>query len=143
MKGLSVRNLKYMRSFAAAWPEMEFVQQVAAQIPWFHNCVLLDKLKETDDRLWYAQKTIEHGWSRAVLVAQIETKLIGRQGKAVTNFSRTLPEPQSELAQQVIKDPYCFDFLTLADDALERDLHIGLLEHNVNSSWNSVPVSRL
>ena len=85
MKGFSPRNLKYMRAFAEAWPQEEFVQQVAAQIPWFHNCVLLDKLQRKDDRIWYASAIIHHGWSRNVLVHQIETQLHKRSGAAVTN----------------------------------------------------------
>lgn len=129
MKGFSARNLKYMRAMADAWPDEAIVQQLAAQIPWFHNCVLLDKVKDPTEREWYVRGTIEHGWSRAVLVAQIETRLIDRQGGATTNFERTLPAPQSELAQQVIKDPYNFDFLSLGADAQERELHRGLLQH--------------
>ena len=129
VKGFSSRNLKYMRAFAQAWPDESFVQQVAAQIPWFHNCILLDKLKEPELRDWYARATIEHGWSRAVLDLQIETRLHERQGRALTNFTRTLPAPQSELAQQALKDPYTFDFLTLHDRAVERDLERGLLLH--------------
>ena len=100
-----------------------------AEIPWGHNQVLLFKLKATDQRLWYAVKTLEHGWSRAVLTVQIESDLYHRQGKAVTNFPKTLPAPQSDLAQQSLKDPYLFDFLTLRDDAVERDLETGLLDH--------------
>lgn len=128
-QGFSPRNLKYMRAFAEAWPDESIVQQVAAQIPWFHNCVLLDKVKEPDERLWYVRHTIQHGWSRNVLVHQIESGLYHRQGKALTNFDRTLPAPQSELAQQILKDPYNFDFLTLGSDAQERELERGLLEH--------------
>jgi predicted nuclease of restriction endonuclease-like (RecB) superfamily len=129
VSGFSPRNLKYMRSFAAAWPEESIVQQAAAQIPWFHNCVLIDKVKDPGERSWYIQKTIEHGWSRNVLVHQIESGLFRRQGKAVTNFKATMPGAQSDLAQQLLKDPYNFDFLTLGDDAQERELERGLLEH--------------
>ncbi len=128
MKGFSSRNLKYMRALAEAWPDETIVQEVLAQIPWYQNLALLEKLKSTDQRLWYARQAIEHGWSRAVLVHQIETDLHGRQGKSVTNFERTLPAPQSELAQEVLKDPYNFDFLTLAEDAKERELQRALLE---------------
>jgi predicted nuclease of restriction endonuclease-like (RecB) superfamily len=105
------------------------VPQPFGEIPWGHNAVLIEKLKELDARRWYAIKTIEHGWSRAVLTVQIETNLFGRQGKAVTNFSSTLPSPQSDLAQQTLKDPYMFDFLTLREDAVERDLESGLIDH--------------
>ena len=129
MKGFSPRNLKYMRRFAEVWPESEFVQQVAAQLPWFHNCVILDKLTGRADRVWYAKAAIQHGWSRNVLVHQIESGRLHRQGKAVANFDRTLPAPFSDLAQDITKDPYNFDFLTLGEDAHERDLEGGLLDH--------------
>ncbi|MCD0168245.1 YhcG family protein [Deinococcus sp. 23YEL01] len=129
LKGFSPRNLKYMRAFAAAWPDPEFVQQLAAQLPWFHNVALLDKLKDPAQREWYARAAIQHGWSRNVLIHQIDTRLIDRQGQATTNFDRALPAPASELAQQLLKDPYTFDFLSLHDEALERDLERGLLAH--------------
>ncbi|MCW2081856.1 putative nuclease of restriction endonuclease-like (RecB) superfamily [Bradyrhizobium diazoefficiens] len=129
MTGLSPRNLKYMRSFAEAWPNGEFVQQVVALLPWGHNVRLLDAVKTQEERTWYARQAIEHGWSRNVLVHQIESKLFARQGSALTNFSRTLPAEQSELAQQILKDPYTFDFLSLGPDMLERDLERGLVEH--------------
>ncbi|WP_165250930.1 PDDEXK nuclease domain-containing protein [Paludisphaera soli] len=129
MSGLSPRNLKYMRAFAAAWPDEPIVQQLAAQIPWFHNCVLMDKVKDPEERVWYVGKTLEHGWSRSILVLQVESGLYRRQGKAVTNFQATLPPAQSDLAQQILKDPYNFDFLTLGDDAREREIERGLLEH--------------
>lgn len=128
MKGFSSRNLKYMRSFAETYPDFEFVQQVAAQIPWFHNCVILDKVKVRVEREWYIRQTIEQGWSRNVLVHQRESGLYRRQGKADTNFSRTLPNPQSELAQQLFKDPYNFEFLSLGKEAQERDLENALIE---------------
>ena len=99
MKGFSPRNLKYMRAFAAAWPEPEFVQQVAARLPWFHSCMLLDRVKQKVAREWYARQAIEHGWSRNMLLAQIETALHARAGKALTNFEATLPPPRSDLAQ--------------------------------------------
>jgi len=121
--------LLYMRAFAAAYPDEAIVQQVAGQIPWFHNVVLIERIKDRAARLWYARKTVEHGWSRAVLVHQIEGGLYERQGKAVTNFAETLPSPQSDLAQQALKDPYIFDFLSLSDEAAERELERGLLEH--------------
>ena len=127
MQGLSTRNLKYMRAFAEAWPEEAIVQQAAAQLPWFHNCVLLDKVKDPRVRLWYIEETIRNGWSRNVLVLQIESGLFQRQGRAITNFQTTLPKPQSDLAQQILKDPYNFDFLTLTREAQERDLERELL----------------
>jgi predicted nuclease of restriction endonuclease-like (RecB) superfamily len=129
MKGFSPRNLKYMRAFAEAWPDEAFVQAVLAQITWYHNLAILEKLAAADDRIWYAKATIQHGWSRNVLVHQIEAGRRHRQGKAVANFDRTLPSPQSDLAQDITKDPYNFDFLTLGDDAHERDLERGLLDH--------------
>jgi len=127
MKGFSPRNLKYMRAFAEAWPQEEFVQEVLAQITWYHNLTLLEKLATESDRVWYARASIQHGWSRNVLVHQIETALHKRVGAAVTNFERTLPPPQSDLAQQITRDPYNFDFLMIADDAHERELEKGLL----------------
>lgn len=100
-----------------------------AGIPWGHNVVLMQKVKDQSQRLWYAAKTLEHGWSRTILTVQIESGLFARQGKAITNFSATLPKPQSDLAQQALKDPYLFDFLTLHDEAVERDLEGGLVDH--------------
>jgi predicted nuclease of restriction endonuclease-like (RecB) superfamily len=129
MKGFSARNLKYMRALAEAYPDEPFVQQLVAQIPWGHNVRLLDHVKDATEREWYLQQTVQHGWSRNVLVHQIESGLYRRQGKALTNFDRTLPSPTSDLAQSLLKDPYSFDFLSLGDDARERDLHRGLVEH--------------
>jgi predicted nuclease of restriction endonuclease-like (RecB) superfamily len=117
MRGFSARNLKYMRSLAEAYPDEQFVQQAIAQIPWGHNVRILDRVKDPAEREWYLRKTIEHGWSQNVLVHQIESGLYNRQGKAQTNFTRTLPAPQSELAQQMLKDPYNFDFLRHPQDA--------------------------
>jgi predicted nuclease of restriction endonuclease-like (RecB) superfamily len=129
MTGLSARNLKYMRAFAEAHPDRAFVQQVVARLPWGHVVRLLENVKDAARREWYARQAIEHGWSRNVLVHQIESNLYERQGKALTNFSRTLPALHSELAQQLIKDPYSFDFLALGPDLMERDLERGLLEN--------------
>jgi predicted nuclease of restriction endonuclease-like (RecB) superfamily len=128
MKGFSSRNLKYMRSFAETYPDFEFVQQVVAQIPWGHNVRILDTVKDANEREWYIRQTIEQGWSRNVLVHQIESGLYKRQGKADTNFSRTLPNPQSELAQQLFKDPYNFDLINLGKEAQERELEKALIE---------------
>ena len=105
------------------------LQQAAAKLPWFHNCLILDKIKDPAERHWYIQAAIENGWSRNMLAHHIEARLFHRQGKAITNFERTLPSPQSDLAQQLLKDPYNFDFLTLSQDAHERDLEAGLVEH--------------
>jgi len=129
MHGFSPRNLKYMRALAEAWPDESIVQGPLAQLTWYHNLTILEKLKSPEERLWYVRQAIQHGWSRNVLVIQIESGLYQRQGKALTNFQTTLPAPQSDLAQELIKDPYNFDFLTLANDAQERDLERGLLEH--------------
>lgn len=118
-----------MRAFAQAWPDGEFVQQAAAQLPWFHLCTLLDKLATREEREWYAAKAVEHGWSRNVLVMQIETRVRERQGNAVTNFPERLPSPQSDLARDSLKDPYIFDFLGLGEDAQERDLEHALTRH--------------
>lgn len=129
MKGFSPRNLKYMRSFAEAWTDVEFVQQAVAQLPWGHNLVLLDKLSTQEARIWYAQKAIENNWSRNVLVMQIETRLIERQGQAVSNFEQRLPKPDSDLARESIKDPYRFDFLGLTEEAQEREIEGALVKH--------------
>ena len=129
MKGFSPRNLKYMRAFAEAWPDAEFVQQAAAQLPWGHNLVLLDRLNTPEERRWYAAKAIEHNWSRNVLNIQIETRLLERSGTAVTNFAASLPKPQSDLALESLKDPYRFDFLGLTDEAQEREIENALVKH--------------
>lgn len=127
MKGFSRTNLKYMRMFAQAYPE--FGQQPVDQLPWGHNVVLITKVKDPVEREWYIRACIEHGWSRNVLVHQIESGLYYRQGKAITNFERTLPAPQSDLARSLIKDPYVFDFLSLGPEAQERELERALLMH--------------
>nr|WP_314567080.1 PDDEXK nuclease domain-containing protein [uncultured Pseudomonas sp.] len=129
MKGFSPRNLKYMRAFAEAWPDSEFVQQAAAQLPWGHNVVLLDKLPGPETRRWYIAQVIEHNWSRNTLVMQIENRLLERSGKAVSNFESHLPKPQSDLARESLKDPYRFDFLSLGLDAQERDIENALIKH--------------
>jgi predicted nuclease of restriction endonuclease-like (RecB) superfamily len=129
MKGFSPRNLKYMRAFAEAWPEAEFVQAGLAQLPWYHQLALLDKLSDTDARRWYAAQAIEHNWSRNVLVMQIESRLQERSGTAVTNFETRLPKPQSDLARESLKDPYRFDFLGLTGEAQERDVEQSLVKH--------------
>lgn len=129
MTGFSARNLKYMRAFADAYVDAQLVQQVFSQIPWGHNVRLLDALKDPEERLWYARQTIEHGWSRNVLLMQIDQGLHHQKSAAITNFERTLPPDQSDLAKNLLKDPYNFDFLTLAADAQERDLEQSLLCH--------------
>lgn len=129
MKGLSPRNLGYMKAFAEAWPDEAILQEPLAKLTWFHNLTLLEKIKAREERLWYARAAIGHGWSRNVLLIQIEAGLYRRQGKAITNFTKALPVPQSDLAQQLLKDPYNFDFLTLSKDADEREVETGLIAH--------------
>lgn len=129
MKGFSPRNLKYMRAFAHTWTDIEFVQEVLAQLPWYHQLALLDKLDNNEKRIWYAQKAIENNWSRNVLVMQIETRLIERQGHGVSNFEQRLPKPDSDLARESIKDPYRFDFLGLTEEAQEREIERALVKH--------------
>ena len=113
MRGLGRRNLHYMRSFAEAWPDIEVVQRLIAQLPWGHNVELLSGLDAPSDRVWYAEQAIAHGWSRNVLAAQMMSKLHLRSGAAPSNFSTALPPSESELVQQLIKDPYHLDFLDL------------------------------
>jgi predicted nuclease of restriction endonuclease-like (RecB) superfamily len=129
MTGLSARNLKYMRAFAEAYADEEIVQQLVARLPWGQNVRLVEAVKDPDQRLWYARQAIEHGWSRNVLIHQIDSDLFARQGKAITNFARTLRPPHSDLAQELVKDPYSFDFLALGPEMSERELERGLLEH--------------
>jgi predicted nuclease of restriction endonuclease-like (RecB) superfamily len=129
MQGFSSRSLKYMRTFAEAYPDYSIVQEVLAQITWYHNIALLEKIKKTEERLWYAQQTIVNGWSRNILVLQMESGLCQRMGGAVTNFDRVLPKSQSDLAHQLMKDPYCFEFLDLSHEAEERALERGLIDH--------------
>jgi predicted nuclease of restriction endonuclease-like (RecB) superfamily len=117
MTGLSRTNLLYMRAFAEAYPDEAIVQQVVGQIPWGHNVRILDAVKDPEQRLWYVQQTIANGLSRNVLVLQIESRLFERQGSAITNFEQALPKPQSDLAQQLLKDPYNFEFLTISQNA--------------------------
>ena len=127
VRGFSRANLLYMRAFAEAWPDPAIVQRVVGQLPWGQNSELISKLKDPATRLWYAQATLQHGWSRTILAAQIDTRLRDRQGQAITNFNRALPPANSDLAQQVLKDPYQFDFLGLAEVSKERDLERALI----------------
>lgn len=126
--GFSPRNLKYMRAFAEAWPDYAIVQGIA-QLPWVHQITLVQKLRDTESRLWYAAAAVEHGWSRNVLVHQIEAKAMERSGKAVSNFVATLPPEDSDLAQQSFKDPYVFDFVSMTDRRNERELENQLVDH--------------
>lgn len=129
MKGFSRANLMYMRAFAEAWPDAEIVQQAVGQLPWGHNLVLLSRLKDPEERLAYARSAITHGWSRNVLNIHIETRLLERQGAALTNFELTLPKPQSDLARESLKDPYRLDFLGLGREADEREIENALVKH--------------
>ncbi|GAA4786097.1 PDDEXK nuclease domain-containing protein [Olivibacter ginsenosidimutans] len=157
MNGFSPRNLRYMRSFAEAYPEFlqadlaksdetilqpaaaklenteiqqnSFLQPVVAKIPWTHHTIILDKVKSAKYRLFYIHKTAENGWSKSVLSFQIESKLHERQGEAITNFDTTLPKSQSDLAKQTLKSPYIFDFLGIGEDVQERELEKALIQH--------------
>ena len=154
LKGFSERNIKRMLAFFRAYPKPEaIVPQAAAQlpasekvpqpvaqlprhedsllwsIPWGHHVWLMDKVPEIRHRTWYMRETLTHGWSRNILSLQIASDAHARRGKAVTNFAATLPAPQSDLAQQTLKDPYIFDFLTLTEPFQERELETGLVEH--------------
>ena len=129
MNGFSPRNLKYMRKFAECWPDRSIVQEALAQITWYHNLALLEKLPTPETRLWYARKTLEHGWSRNILTIQIDTRLHEREGKAINNFPVALPPVDSDMAEQVFKDPYVFDFLGTADLRRESELERKLVDH--------------
>jgi predicted nuclease of restriction endonuclease-like (RecB) superfamily len=140
MKGFSKRNLELMRQWFLFWAEAPTGQQAVAlfakqpvsqimSIPWGHNLAILAKCKQHDEALYYVQATLAHGWSRSVLVHQIESGLWQREGQAITNFAQTLPTPQSDLATQLLKDPYSFDFLSLSKEHNERELELGLIQH--------------
>ncbi|RUL84575.1 PDDEXK nuclease domain-containing protein [Tautonia sociabilis] len=142
VSGFSRTNLYRMRAFYLAYKDTpEIVPQpvgrlaeggppeAVAAVPWGHNVVLLEQAKDPDERLWYARKAVENGWSRSVLVHWIESGLYERQGRASTNFERTLPKAQSDLARETLKDPYKFEFLTLAEEAEEKAVEEGLLAH--------------
>jgi predicted nuclease of restriction endonuclease-like (RecB) superfamily len=151
IEGFSPRNIWRMRAFYVAWAgdkpqravakrgqksparlaprEKQFLPQAVAEIPWGHNFTLVEKLKDSVQRTWYARQTTANGWSRSMLDHWIESDLYSRQGKAVTNFKQALPPPQSDLANEIVRDPYNFDFLTLRDQAAERKLESGLLAH--------------
>lgn len=132
MSGFSPRNIKYMRKFAECWPDFEIVQRVVAQIPWRTNRMLLDKLDTQEERIWYAHKTIENGWSSTILDLQIQSKLIERTGKSVNNFPVALPPADSDMANQIFKDPYLFDFLGTDMPRREVEIERKLTEHIQN-----------
>jgi predicted nuclease of restriction endonuclease-like (RecB) superfamily len=113
----------------AVTEDLAKLQPLVAQLPWGHNVILIEKVKNLRARLWYVQQTITHGWSRNILALQIKSAAYEQRGKAIHNFHATLPPPQSDLAAQVLKDPYIFDFLTLAEPFRERELELALLAH--------------
>jgi predicted nuclease of restriction endonuclease-like (RecB) superfamily len=129
MKGFSKQNLFYMRQFAGAYKDYQILQQLAGQIPWFHNCTILDKIKDHKTRIWYIEKTIENGWSRNILVMQIESSAHLRLGHAKTNFDFTLPKPTSDLAQELIKSEYNFEFLGISGEVHEKVIEKGLIDN--------------
>lgn len=142
LTGFSPRNVWRMRAFYLAYTEDakklprpvagmdgENLPRPVAEIPWGHNADLLDKVKDPAARLWYARAAVENGWSRSVMLHWVESHLYDRQGKAQTNFEKTLPALQSDLARETLKDPYTFEFLTLAAEVEEKALESGLLAH--------------
>jgi predicted nuclease of restriction endonuclease-like (RecB) superfamily len=129
MKGFSVRNLKYCRLFYNFYKDFLIGQQPVAQLPWSHNIMIFTKSNSENEAQFYIQQTIENNWSRDILALQIKTNLFERQGKSINNFKTTLPEPFSDLAEQTMKDPYVFDFLTLTVKAKEKDIENQLIEH--------------
>ena len=120
---------KWFEFYSKAEMNLEKIQQLVGQIPWGHNVVITSKSKSIEEAVFYSNKTIENNWSRSVLIHQIELGFYERQGKAITNFKNTLPEPHSELATETLKDPYKFDFLTLQEKALEKDIENQLVKH--------------
>jgi predicted nuclease of restriction endonuclease-like (RecB) superfamily len=152
LKGFSERNLDLMVQFAAEYPALFEISQppvaklaegtgfaeisqppvgqsIVSRIPWAHNVLLMQKLKEQGVRLWYARQTLEQGWSRDTLAAMIRSAAHARQGAAVTNFPKRLPADQSAMADGLLKDPYIFDFLTLSEPFRERELETSLVRH--------------
>ncbi|MGK5088264.1 PDDEXK nuclease domain-containing protein [Bdellovibrionota bacterium FG-2] len=140
IEGFSERNIWKMRAFYLAYPEKlsrtaatkinhSFLPQAVAEIPWGHQVVLIETVKSSKERDFYAKMALKNGWSRAILMMQIESGLAARQGKAITNFKNTILPPHSDMAQQSLKDPYVFDFLTLATDAQEHEFEQGLMNH--------------
>lgn len=129
IKGFSIRNLKYMRKIAEEYPDFKFVQEVLAQITWYHNVILMDKVKNIEVRNWYIEETVKNGWSSNILKMQIDSKLYERQAvsKKINNFQKTLPDVQSDLAIQTMKDPYIFDFITLKGEAKEREIEQAMI----------------
>lgn len=130
MSGFSSRNLKYMRQFADTYQDKTFVQEVLAQLSWYNNLTIMQKIKDESIRNWYIYKNIENGWSQSVLIHQIESNLYERtNNKKLTNFDNTLETSHSEMVQEVLKDPYIFDFLELSEKAKEKDIEAQLVKH--------------
>ncbi|HGH8180098.1 TPA: YhcG family protein [Legionella pneumophila] len=129
MKGFSPQNLKYMKRFAQEYSFEAIGQQAIDQLPWGHNITLMYEISDKKEREFYIKKAKEHGWSRNMLSMQIETNLYQREGKAVTNFDAKLPAPHSDLAKATLRNPYLFDFLSLGNDAHEREIEKGLIAH--------------
>lgn len=129
MNGFSPRNLKYMRRFAEVWPDESIVQRCVAQLPWRHNICLMEKVKEPNRRLAYAMSAIEHGWSKTILEMQLDNYTLERTGKLPTNFDKTLPDVQSDMVQQMFKDPYLLDFTGADAKSREKDIEDGLANH--------------
>jgi predicted nuclease of restriction endonuclease-like (RecB) superfamily len=128
-QGFSPRNLRNMKRFAEEWPDRAVVEEVLGQLSWYHHVTLLEKVARPEERLWYASRCIEHGWSRNVLLGQVSSGLMYRQGRALHNFGRTLPAPDSDLAASLLKSPYSFEFLTLGQAHREQELERALMEH--------------
>jgi len=134
LSGFSRTNIFRMRAFFISYRKVpQTVGQIEElpffTIPWGHNVVLLEKIDELNERLWYAQQSVDNGWSRSSLESYIKSGLYHREGKAITNFKKTLPASRSDMAHQVLKDPYVFDFLTLHEDHVERDIEKGLINN--------------
>ena len=134
LRGFSLRNLKYMSQFAHMFTEKSIGQQPVAQLTWRHNIILMNGVKAKSEYIWYAKQTIENGWSSNILDMQIDRELYKRQAIAnkTTNFKERLPAPQSDLAQQTLKDPYIFDFIQARKGMVERDVETGLVGHITN-----------
>ena len=132
LKGFSKRNLELMRQWYNYWNSDEITKQIVSQIfliPWGHNIAIISKIKNKQEAIFYVNKTIENNYSRAVLIHQIETNLYSRSGKPISNFETKLPSIQSDLAIQILKDPYCFDFLNLTQQHNKKELEDALMEN--------------
>lgn len=130
IKGFSKRNVYAMRQWYLFYSQQfEFVPQAAAQIPWGHNRLIIAKIKNLEEAIFYIHATIENGWGRENLEIQIDKNYFEKKRNTITNFEKTLPSPQSDLAKETIKDPYDFDFLGLEDDALEKEIETELTKH--------------